>query len=701
MGPSPICFHVTEFGMHELRLLLPDETVRRCRFMVTSQLGDFAEALDHFYDAIEWMWDGEWTDALEEAVVGLLVALDDHFETLDAQLKCSMMGDTMRSSIESPKKRLEKHLATLMETHDILACGRAEACVRSFLIAQSLLETFGPMMGIGGGQAGVQDTAFYEAIRAFEYARLMASSPAKQAEVKSHIRRLIDTADAHYSELIGSSKSQGLVERWHGGLRESMERMLGDGPEAVIHPLPFQQLRGGGGGYMNDMIASMLGSFNANQGAAVERAETTEAMSSLNPSATFEEAEAKVTRWAESLVNESISFGGPMQPFELHAGEPWVLTVQAVLQSVLSLGFGYVASGGEEKESASLTILMDRVRASLPLHGEAEFLQDRRRRERLKDVCRVVRAARRKGQRLSLSANTDFAGALKALKEHHSESWVGPSLEAVWQTMVPGKRVFAFELWLHDSNAEGSPPRLVAADFGHPHTYGKAYYVATRFFDRELKTLQPGFILAFAEAMCLREAGVELWDLGGADASPMMHYKPQVAIEMGRSEFIRRLRELNEPQAEQGTERRSKPITDPDAAPFAGGDAIPTGVVFADLQEDNLWGSAALRVMEEKSKVAAELAAKEAKKLKSQRPQKVPRAPRQALKESSAKAKPATEVTEAPLDPTAPSQPASASDGDENKAELKRQFMVMFQQFLAEGATQNEAAARALKVVAQ
>ena len=30
---------------------------------------------------------------------------------------------------------------------------------------------------------------------------------------------------------------------------------------------------------------------------------------------------------------------------------------------------------------------------------------------------------------------------------------------------------------------------------------------------------------------CLRRAGFELWDLGGADHSPMMQYKPQVALE--------------------------------------------------------------------------------------------------------------------------------------------------------------------------
>ena len=40
------------------------------------------------------------------------------------------------------------------------------------------------------------------------------------------------------------------------------------------------------------------------------------------------------------------------------------------------------------------------------------------------------------------------------------------------------------------------------------------------------------------QAQCLARAGFQLWDLGGADASPMMQYKPQVAIEMSRSEFL-------------------------------------------------------------------------------------------------------------------------------------------------------------------
>jgi len=36
-------------------------------------------------------------------------------------------------------------------------------------------------------------------------------------------------------------------------------------------------------------------------------------------------------------------------------------------------------------------------------------------------VCRVLRAAKKKGYRLSLSVNTDFKGALQALRDHHED----------------------------------------------------------------------------------------------------------------------------------------------------------------------------------------------------------------------------------------------------------------------------------------
>jgi len=36
----------------------------------------------------------------------------------------------------------------------------------------------------------------------------------------------------------------------------------------------------------------------------------------------------------------------------------------------------------------------------------------------------------------------------------------------------------------HNTREADKPKQLIAADFGHAHTFGRAYYVATRFFDR-------------------------------------------------------------------------------------------------------------------------------------------------------------------------------------------------------------------------
>lgn len=384
---------------------------------------------------------------------------------------------------------------------------------------------------------------------------------------------------------------------------------------------------------MADMMASMVDSFGSAGAGRIGRAETTEAMSSMSPQVSFQTAMEKVSRWVESLVDEQVSFGSPMMPFEMHARGPWVHTVIAALTSVLSLGLGYVSQGDkDDSESSKLAALLDRVRAALPLHSPKEFLKERRRKDRLKDVCRVLRAARKKGQRLVLSVNTDFSLALRSLREHHADSWVGPCLEGVWETMKSENRVFAFELWLHEAE---KPRKLIAADFGHAHTFGRAYYVATRYFDRDQRTLQPGFVLAYAEAECLRRAGFELWDLGGADRSPMMQYKPQVALEMHRSEYLRRLREValaGWKESDSTTtldELRQLPLDNLGAAPAACGERVPTGVVFEDISEDDLWGAAALREQEEKAKASA------AKPSKKQKEPKV---------KGQAQAKPASKV---------------------------------------------------------
>ncbi|CAE8656496.1 unnamed protein product, partial [Polarella glacialis] len=290
------CFLAQDFGMHELRVRLRGGAVGRCQFMVSSSLGEFGEALDLFNDAYDWAWDGGWTEDLEDAAISLLVALDDHYESLIARSGNGggMMGEpfTVTSTFSGPKIRIDKHLAKAIEAHDTLALGRAVASVRGFIISQSLHDMFGQKSA--GGP--LNTSVFYEAVIAFERARFTAASAAKQTEVNGALRRLVLAADAHVADLANSRTGKGFAERWSGGLREELWQMLVD-PEAVIHPLPFQQLRGGGGGYVADMMASMMDGFGSASSSSVGRAETTEAMSQLSPQLTFETAEAKVSRW--------------------------------------------------------------------------------------------------------------------------------------------------------------------------------------------------------------------------------------------------------------------------------------------------------------------------------------------------------------------------------------------------------------------
>jgi len=729
------CFMVQDYGMHELRLKDASGQVRCSKFMVSSQLADYAESLDHFHDACDWVWDGRWTEELEEATMCLLIAVDDHFATYEALLKQSAMGAMVLSDMAPSKKRLEKSLAKVLEDHDAQSMGRVYGAVRGLLSSQKMLDTLGPMLGGAVSSGALQESDLYQSVVAFERARFAAASEGKQSEVNMVLSKLIAAVDAHVAEL-QDGQARNFVARWHGHLRSTFIQMRDDAT-AVIHPLPFQQLREGEGGFMMDMMKSVSDGFGGG-GGTVARAETMESQVSLKPDAMLYEAESRVVRWAESLVDEAVSFGSPMAPFEVHDGEPWVENVMAAMQSLMSLGFGYVTQGSkEEKASSRMCALLDRVRASLPLDGELEFLGERRRRDRLKDVCRVVRGAKKKGQRLSLSVNSDFQGALKALSEHHSDSWVGANLEAVWTKMLTKKCVCAFELWLHDVGE--SKPKLVAADFGHPHTNGSAYYVATRFFDRDYRNLQPGFILAFAEAMCLKRAGFSLWDLGGADHSPMMAYKPQVAVEMDRSDYLRRLREcrrtaissIGTVDSEMVRQRCS--LTDPQAVLPSGGERIPQGVVFDDITESNLWGAASLQAREERLKAAEDAVKKAAKKI--QKPSKAEKAAKKVpaktedsddrghsekppKAEKAAKKVPAkTEVGKTPKgdapsadskDPPKPNEfrppPRQEDQSDANaiatKAAAQQYFMQVFQKLVAEGMSQQDAAAKALQVVA-
>jgi hypothetical protein len=52
--------------------------------------------------------------------------------------------------------------------------------------------------------------------------------------------------------------------------------------------------------------------------------------------------------------------------------------------------------------------------------------------------------------------------------------------------------------------------------------------------------LVQGFVLAFAAARVLKDAGYLMWDLGGTDSSPLMSYKREIALEQWRPQAMQR-----------------------------------------------------------------------------------------------------------------------------------------------------------------
>jgi len=285
-----------------------------------------------------------------------------------------------------------------------------------------------------------------------------------------------------------------------------------------------------------------------------------------------------VARWSESLVNGAVLIGSPMRPMRLSARPSDIEQSIHFLRRLLELGFGYVGQGdadpgSSESSDGVLVGMLDRVRATLPLCAQAAFLENKKRRARLRDVARVLRSQAGRGRTFSLRVNSNLTLALAKLQEHHEDNWVGGILEHIWRIMFDRGELLVFELWALEANSE----KMIAADFGHPHsTLG--FYVATRFFDRDYKTCMPGFILAFAEAQFLFRNGFGFWDLGGTNSSPMMSYKPQVALELTKESFLDLLIE---------TQRRARSGPGPTS--------IHPGIAIAEIKEEDLWSATACK----------------------------------------------------------------------------------------------------------
>jgi len=593
----PLTLRPPAFGWYRLILDAPGGHCET-RFHLSTVVGDYAEALEDFFDALAWVWDGSnWTEELNDAMLGLVVGVDDFMEMLRTMLgpMIPMLGRSYRSMLDAPRRQLENVLAKAVEEHDGTAVGQTHTAVRDLLQQAGAILQFAPMLSslIAGGMRSPQDSQrlvgdFHRAAAVFEKARQAACSRQQRAHVREALARVLTEGDRYVTHCRARGLAAALVRDWHspGTLRSELQRVV-DEEDRFVDLTWLVQLQGSGSGFLADMLGKLIpgGAGAAGDGPPV----TVESTSFLSAEALLVNGPhmgGLIARWCECNVNGAVVIGSPMKPMPFSAAPSELVRSAHVLVQLMEVGCGYVVHGdevlttaniaAEDDADCTLTGMVDRVRATLPLDAHAEFVGDRRRRDRLRDVLRVVRSQTKKGRRFSLRVNSDLDAAVALLRGHHEDSWVGPVLAGVWREMLGKGSLIIFELWILEDGVE----KMIAADFGHPHsTFG--FYVATRFFDRSYRTCMPGFILAFAEAEVLAQRGFGYWDLGGTNLSPMMQYKTQVAIEMRKSSFFDLL---------HATQLRAQRV---DVARRP--EKLEPGVVVADIGEDDLWGAAACR----------------------------------------------------------------------------------------------------------
>jgi hypothetical protein len=246
-----------------------------------------------------------------------------------------------------------------------------------------------------------------------------------------------------------------------------------------------------------------------------------------------------------SLIGQTAEYGADLITCLLNSGIAYVASSGKIMglfnieRSMLYLGAGQSPWSHKDDEINRVVKVANKGAnvVDTPYRMPASLLK------RLKDMPRIFRNKVDPSKKLSLKLNSNFDEAVRKLRMHHgTDCWVDEHLEVVWRhmTLASPPRLLIFELWYGDD--------MIAADFGHctdsclaeakdgdRDSFGRAIYIATRFFDRDGSTtsiadagvrfLMPGFLLALAECNVLRKLGCLLWDLGGVDLCPLMQYK--------------------------------------------------------------------------------------------------------------------------------------------------------------------------------
>ena len=101
-----------------------------------------------------------------------------------------MMGKSVKSMLESPKKQLENQLAKVLEQHDGTAIGMTHSALRDLVYQLDAVTMF---MSSSGGQ----NTDFSTAAAAFEIARQTASSEERREQVREVLRKTLVVVDRY------------------------------------------------------------------------------------------------------------------------------------------------------------------------------------------------------------------------------------------------------------------------------------------------------------------------------------------------------------------------------------------------------------------------------------------------------------------------------------------------------------------------
>lgn len=499
------------FGAYEIKISFhctrtktgrePVGMVVLANLLVDTEVYQLAGALDDLYDTLYWRFNKLWTAKLEGAICDLMISVDEDLKQVMQQFGQQMQMFAMGNSMTNLMDMVQEDLTKCLSEQDFAALGRLHQTLHSFLELTKMYP-FPPAL--------ISTIRHFESVKAEAQKSLVHALTFLSQAVDQHVGRITASQDNYMAHL--------------AYIKVCCIKVL-DSFSTGVDLSPLWGLKA------NQTLYHMMSSLSGRQPDSSRIVFWP--VLPLNK-VIDRQAASEVDLYTEVLTGEVLMVGSILN-FKLEGDLEKNIQV---LTGLLHAGLGYVTSA-----EGTLVALHGTRRAALHL---TTTLVHRKLASRYRDVSRVLRNGKKPGtlfaHKLSLRINTDFEQALAKLRLHHKQSWVNDSLEATWRVMYQRLQLIVVELWYGDT--------MIAADFAHPGRAG-VIYVATRFFDKTFRHLQPGFMLALVELKILRDIyGFTLWDLGNTDSNPMMSYKEDLTDVMTRPRFMKIFRKLCETNSE-------------------------------------------------------------------------------------------------------------------------------------------------------